>query len=100
MTYYKAVVIRTLWCWYHVGQIKQEKRIKSPAMDLYILGNKKILPVSNIRERVDYLKRKMALSQFTIHTRKKIILDHKFTLYKSRLQSFRTKYLVILKAGS
>ena len=71
MIYYKAVVIKTLWCWYHVGQIKQEKRIKSPATDLYILGNMKIFPLSNIRERVDYLKRKMALSQFTTHTRKK-----------------------------
>lgn len=26
MTYYKAVVIKTLWCWYHVGQIKQENK--------------------------------------------------------------------------
>lgn len=58
MTYYKAVVIKTQWCWYHVGQIKQEKRIESPAKDLYILGNMKILPLSIIRERVDYLKKK------------------------------------------
>ena len=91
MTYYKAVVIKTLWCWYHVGQIKQEKKIKSPAKDLYILGNMKILPLSIIRERVDYLKNKYdTKSIYYSYKKKKIILDHKFTSYKSILQSFRT----------
>lgn len=54
MIYYKAVVIKMLLHWYNVGKIKQQKRIKSPATDLYILGNMKILPSPNIRERVDY----------------------------------------------
>lgn len=69
---------------------KSNKKIKSPAKDLYILGNMKILPLSIIRERVDYLKKKNDTKSIYYSYKKKKILDHKFTSYKSILQSFRT----------